>query len=212
MSVHVRRRRSTRVDVRRARHRTLTDTWRAQCEWAYSHTHITFTSAGQFAMNVINSLACLLATVHTNVDKSLCLTLTCKDLSFHKEPIGISLLLLLLPVCLDLLTAVSPFSVIIEPRYLNVSTCSSSLPWHIIAICSFRLNATNTLYQSLQSSTAARCSLHLSRHVCHGGWQSSSWVWLESLILQVQAATTPSERLTDWQWQASRHWQQQPPK
>jgi len=65
------------------------------------------------------------ATVHTKVDKSLCLTLACKDLSFHKESRGLTA-----PpaasslACISLLQ--SPFSVIIAPRYLNVSTCSSS--------------------------------------------------------------------------------------
>jgi len=66
------------------------------------------------------------ATVHTKVDKSL-LTLTCKDLSFHKESRDLTAPLAAPSLaCISLLQ--SPFSVIIAPRYLNVSTCSSSLP------------------------------------------------------------------------------------
>jgi len=76
------------------------------------------------------------AAVHTKVDKSLCLTVPCKDLSFHKESRDLTA-----PLAAPSLAWISllrsPFAEIIAPRYLNVSTCSSSLPWHIIVIYSF---------------------------------------------------------------------------
>jgi len=88
------------------------------------------------------SISSLLAPAHPGgpgkrAVKRLCgLWWWCKDLSFHKESRDLTA-----PPAAPSLARISllqsPFSVIIAPRYLNVSTCSSSLPWHIIAICSF---------------------------------------------------------------------------
>jgi len=106
-------------------------------------------------------------TVHTNVDKSLCLTLTCKDLSFHKESRDLTAPLAA-PSLAWISLLQSPFSVIIAPRYLNVSTCSSFLPWHIIAICSFCgvMVITFVFFVLISSPYCLETASTLSNNVC----------------------------------------------
>ena len=109
------------------------------------------------------------ASVHTNADRSRCLTLMSKDLSFHSESRDLTTRLAV-PILAWISVLHSPFSALFRNNCIQVFECFHliQLPWHIIVICSFCgvIAITFVFFVLISSPCSLETASTLSSNIC----------------------------------------------